>query len=143
MRIVTSAAAGRPTFYDRNPAPKSNLYSAGAVVPHGSTTRWSYTVPAGKKAWVDALFLAVDRAAAAAPAGTIAANINYVPNGGATAVLGQALLINNTVGAMDKLSVTQFGYLGAGDVISATTVDTSTGGSADLTAGAKYTEYDA
>lgn len=143
MRLSNTQAVSRPAFFDRNPGPKTSMYSAGGVAPHASTTRWSYTVPVGRKAWVDSMWIQVDRAAAGTTAGVVAANLNYVPNGGTVGVFGQGWLFNNAVGAVNQVVAEQFGYLGAGDVLSSTTSDGSTGGSIDYTIAAKYTEYDA
>lgn len=143
MRITNSQTAARPQFYDRNAVPASAMYSAGGVAPHGTTTRWTYTVPAGKKAWVDAVCAELYRDVAAAAAAIAAVNINYQANGGGGSVLCQAAQSTNALVQVSEFVFTQFGYMGPGDIVYATTLDTSTGGSNAYTASIKRTEYDA
>lgn len=133
----------RPVYYDRNPLATQQSYEAGAVAPHVQTTRTTYTVPTGKKAYGEYIILFLFRSAAAAPVGIANAQASYTPSGGGAANVGIIISNSNTVGATDRLVVTSFGLLAAGDVVTTSTTDSSTGGTVDYKTIQKYTQFDA
>ena len=52
MRIV-NPFSGRPADYDRNPSTATGANTSQvAIAPHAFVTRWTYTVPAGRKSRV-------------------------------------------------------------------------------------------
>jgi hypothetical protein len=143
MRTYNSQQIARPEWWDRNPITNSIQYVATGVAPHGATQRASYTVPAGKKAYVDMVLLTVRRDLAAGAAALAAAYATYTPSGGTETRLFQQGDFQNTVNAGQQATITQFGFLGVGDAVKLYTLDASTGGTYTYLIGAKITEYDA
>jgi hypothetical protein len=66
----TEQASDRAAYYDRNPINRTQYYTAAALAPHGVTQRWAYTVPAGKKAFIDVVRASNHRVSAGAPGAT-------------------------------------------------------------------------
>jgi len=112
------------------------------VAPHGITVRWEYTVPAGRKAFVESLQVRIMRTAAATTLGKAHAIIVLIPSGQAGAYQFVCSLLNNTVGASESLSVGQALVLNPGDTLRAATLDGSTGGTCDYFLSCKITEFD-
>jgi hypothetical protein len=134
---------GRPAWYDRNPTHKLLSWGQLNVAPHGETVRWTYTVPAGKKAFVESVFAYLRRSAAATTVGRAAVVIWITPSGGSAAILIDVEILTNNVGDSDRQGVGQSLILLPGDTIEARTVDISTGGTVNYSAAAKITEFDA
>jgi len=84
MTISGSSIAGgaRPAYYDRDPVMVNQESSLAALAPHGSTTRFTYTVPSGKKAYMEVSYADVTVITAAAPAGSKSVRLTYTPDGG-------------------------------------------------------------
>lgn len=137
-----NAANPRQAWYDRNPTPKAVSYNAN-IVPAATTQRWTYTVPANRKSYVEFGLIAAERSAAAAPVGTIEAFVQYTPNGGATSTIAYLRQDTNTVGIPYFIPIGQAMLLFAGDNLAAFTDDTSTGGSVSFQLAIKVTEFDA
>jgi len=133
----------RPEWYDRNPAPAAQFYSGSGVAPHSATVRWTYTVPAGKKAMVEFIECAVWRRTAATTAGSSRGFIQYTPQGGSTVVLLRAEVNTLTLGDKDCVTTGQALVLKAGDALEAITEDLATGGNCDYILNVKITEFDA
>lgn len=142
MRFYT-ASPSRPAYYDRNPAVQFAAYSASAVAPHTATVRATYTVPTGKKAYLESLLCRARRNAAASAVGQQIAYAQYTPSGGAASIFIMAELFNNTVGATAFVNQGQSGLMAAGDIIDLVTVDNSTTGSGDYNLAARIVQYDA
>lgn len=123
---------------DRNPATVVRSYAAGGVGPHAETNRWTYTVPAGRRAAVTFLEADVFRDSAATTLGVITVSVYYN-----TELVLRSIVWNNTVGARDFKLMTGLMVLNPGDTIRATTSDTSTGGSANYRISAMIVEFDA
>lgn len=130
-------------WYDRNPVHIARNYAASGVAPHGSTQRWTYTVPAGKKAFIEHTVLHAFRNTAAAPVGEVNLAIVVTPAAAAAVEYTIRRFFNNTVGAEIQSEASQGGILLAGDAIEARTSDASTGGSMAYNINAKMTEFDA
>jgi len=64
-------------WYDRNPIALLEHYGGSGVGPHGGTTRWIYTVPKNKKAYVESTLVEIVRRTVAAPIGTYGCYIRY------------------------------------------------------------------
>jgi hypothetical protein len=118
-------------------------FGALATAPHADTQRWTYTVPAGKKALVEAAQLLTLRDAAATTLGRAEASILITPSGGALNRMLRTLHLINTVGERVDIFIGEAGSLLAADQIQATTEDSSTGGTMGYFATAKIMEYDA
>lgn len=142
MRITSSQAASRPIYTDRNPIVRTQNYTA-TLAPHAFTQRWSYTVPAGKKAFCDFVRLYRRRTGVATTASDDGAEIDYTPSGGAAMAIIYNVNTDNTNMLVRTEGYSQFGFLGPGDNLQANTSDASTGGSVQFTIGAKIVEYDA
>jgi hypothetical protein len=134
---------GRPAWYDRNAITRINGWQSNNTAPHSRTSRFSFTVPAGKKAFVEYASIYARRSTAASTAGLVQATIEITPSGGGIAVIAEAQLLTNNVGDADRMDVGQGITLNAGDKIEGYTVDASTGGAVNLLVACKITEFDA
>lgn len=142
MRITSSQFASRPDYFDRNPIIRWQQYVAAGIAPHGGTVRWTYTVPAGKKAYLENGFMQTRRDSVAAPAGQALASIRYTPNGGTIARFAATDVSTNAVGDKDAVVLGPLALLMVGDVVDSLTQDGSTGGVMTHIATAKITEFD-
>ena len=126
-----------------SPTKVTQLYSAAGVAPHAATTRWTYTVPANKRAILDIISVFLLRDAAPATAGEALVYVNFTPSGGSTTAF---LLVGNitaVVGTPQYQSAAAGWMLGAGDAIGGLTADGSTGGTYRLMVTLSATEFDA
>jgi len=128
----------RPDPWDRNPRDANKNFGGTGIAPHGTTARWTYTVPVNKKALVSSLFIKVKRRAAAGPASYPAITINLDGN----LYLGVGIF-ENTVSAKEEASMYGQLYMTAGQVIEMNTSDGSTGGTVDYEGYSVITEFDA
>lgn len=119
----------------------ANSYTAGAVGPHANTSRFTYTVPAGRIARVQLLYALSLRDAAPGAAGQGFARFTFAPAGGGATLLMGALVQSITVGDQQSLAWGNDLWLFAGDVIDALTSDNSVGGSHFYNLGFKATEF--
>jgi hypothetical protein len=134
---------GRPAWYDRNPSSKAQYFETGGISPHALTERWSYTVPAGKKAMVELLQVKVERRTAATTPGQAQAYVFITPYGGSTRYMLNAVIWTNGAGDKDVQTITGTLALYQGDVISGQTQDTSNGGTCYYFLSYKISEFDA
>ena len=135
--------ASRPEYYDRNPTTIALSYNAAGVAPHANTTRVTYTVPSLRKAFVEMVYVTGIRDSAAGAASYMQVRSTITPSGGANQVILDGIAINNTVGNGSQCGPGAIGALLAGDLVSTTTLDASTGGSYIYSEGLKAIEYDA
>lgn len=143
MRKGMAQGIARPTYYDRNPVAKAFTYDAAAVAPHAQTTRWTYTVPAGKKAQLQTSTFMLERDAAAAPAGYTRSQIVYTPSGGGNFAIYVVEFVNAGVDANRSSNIGLGMTLLAGDQLISQTQDGSTGGSVAYVVGSTLQEFDA
>lgn len=113
----------RLEWYDRNPQLTRLAYNVGAVAPHAATTRATYTVPSGKKAIVTTVSLQVLRESAAAPVG-----LSGCLFGQAGGTSGTAYMLKNNVGDSQTLYLGTTALVAAGEDVTISSVDLSTGG---------------
>jgi len=132
----------RLEWYDRNPITRSLQYSA-TVAPHSGTLRASYTVPTGKKAFLEALLVYIRRVTAATTAGLISDSVFYTPSGGSGTYLLASELVDNTVNASKIVSHGLSSAVVSGDVLEVWTSDGSTGGTVGHVLTVKITEFSA
>lgn len=128
----------RLTWYDRNGIDATIAYSGGAVAPHVVTLRATYTVPTGKKAFLGACCININRDAIATTLGLVFAYLSFAGS--------QSLYVsheNNTVGHAERGSVNVNGVLLAGQTAQLSTGDGSTGGTMDLMISLVVMEFDA
>lgn len=128
----------RAEWYDRNPSDQSVGYLAVAVAPHTTTTRATYTVPTGRKAFITALHAEVYRRDAPTTAGKVYAQVFW-----SGVVMLKASHLNATVGSVERSSVGVDNALMAGDTVFIETCDLSTGGTMDYQVGVAIVEFDA
>lgn len=135
----------RPAYYDRNANPQVSQYAASGIGPHGITTRWIYTVPAKRAAYIESVLCSMMRDVAPTAAAFAFVSCNYNPLGvlanGQSVALAEE--ISSAVGTQKAGQFTGAGFLQATDSVTGITGDTSTGGSYRYHAVMKVTEYDA
>ena len=140
---VSSYAVARPAAFDRNPVQTVKSYASFSLAPAALTSRWSYTVPAGKRAVMTSGNIFVQRNTVATSVGQNQYEIYVAPVGvGATAFM-QFYDSDNTLNRSLTLVISQGPLLNATDVVAAQTRDTSTGGSNNVSISATFTEFDA
>ena len=139
---VSSYAVARPQYYDRNATTKNLAYGAAAIAPHLNTTRFTYTVPSGRKCFVESLSVSSYRDSAATVAGQQLLNI-VVYDGVTYCNLISLYYATTTVGAVQTQILGNNATVYAGHVILGATWDLGTGGTQDLRLSAKGSEYDA
>ena len=135
-------ALGRKAWYDRNPV---GIVLGGTLwnkAPHAATVWWTYTVPPGKKAFLELLVAKVIRQTAAGPAGVANARILIHITGVPTPDILNAVIFTNNVGDKDSAELGQSLTLNAGEWIKGETADTSTGGTCAYLLTLKATEFD-
>ena len=140
---VSSFAVARPVYYDRNSSTFGKSYEASAIAPHATTTRWSYTVPAGKAAYVEACGGMMWRDGIATVASLAQTVFNTVTSDTVTATVLQNRTYTNTGNDPVMFSLSQLAFLKAADVFGVNTFDGSTGGSFQYGMYAKFTQFDA
>lgn len=142
MKLTTGTSSGRAAYYDRNPLDVVNQYIA-AIAPASLTVRWTYTVPAARKAYVESAFNLCIRETVATTAGDAWSEVTVTPNGGANTFLGAAVFNGNVVGNQGQSSLGSVGLLQAGDALIGKTLDNSSGGTVQFAVASKATEFDA
>lgn len=140
---VSSLGVARPTYWDRNAVPTVADGNSGAVGPHGDTTRWSVTVAAGKKVFIDAAICETLRYTVAAPIGVYYCVLRYTPSGGSASSILSMNSLNNTVGGVERIALGGSIFCIAGDQFFALDADTSTGGTVNFAVKAHYVTFDA
>lgn len=133
----------RLLYYDRTAVTHALNSNLNGLAPHALTIRWTYTVPAGRVAYVESAQVTAWRETAAAPLGTVGAVVRCTPVAGVLCNIVGAWLFDNTVGARQAEALGSMGYLSAGDVIDGITFDQGVGGTASYRVDAKYTEAQA
>lgn len=120
----------RALWYDRNPIARLSTYGASGVAPHALTTRWTYTVPTGKKYYCQFSTVAVLRVTAATVAALARAAIEYDLGGAGSTVgsLNVADTFSNAVDGGREFTAGSSGVFVAGDIVRGQTVDNSTDG---------------
>ena len=124
-------------WYDRNPTSISKTFTNTGVAPHVITSRWTYTVPAGRKCQIEFVQIELVRKTVAAPVNTA---FGYVTIAGASFL--RAVMESNTIGERSNTVAGVGVILEAGDVIAGLTFDSSTGGTITYTLTLKGTEFD-
>ena len=134
-----------PSWFDRNPKSIAE-YSWYEVAPHAYTSRFEYTVPSGRMAFVETLEADVVRSEAATTAGYATAKFGFTPNGSAIEkdiVNAWIEAIHNTIGDENRKTLAGMMLMCEGDKINAITGDLGTGGKVMYLITMKITEFDA
>lgn len=125
------------------PSKVNPFYNVAAVAPHAVTTRWTYTVPAGRFCVLESAYAWALRDAAAAPAGLVIALVQYTPSGGVSNRVVTAAFLNAAVDTNRQMNWGSELRMKAGDKLEGVTLDLSTGGTVFYSLSAIGTEYDA
>lgn len=128
----------RLDWYDRDPSSTDIGYTGVDVAPHSSTQRASYTVPTGKKAWVQSLSAWIKRTAVATTLGYAKVTF-YCPTGVAQRTLHNDNTDESEVAGFETMAT----LIMAGEVCAIYTSDSSTGGTVSYIAGMRITEFSA
>lgn len=137
------SANPRQSWHDRAPSQKIQKYIANALAPHSATERWSYTVPAGKKAYVEWMQIAVTTVVVATSGRDVVDNITLTPDGGSAIDVAYLAYFKNGVGDNQQIAVGSSMILLPGDEFASISRDSSTGGTITHVLIAKITEFDA
>lgn len=130
-------------WYDRNPITGGNSFATGAIAPHGSTTRSSYTVPANRNAMYEYGTAWIARITAAGVPLLYEAFIFQTLSGGSNAICPDCRSLSNVVLNEVLVNATPQAVLLAGQSLNTGDLDLSAGGTCSFFAAFKYTEYDA
>ena len=133
----------RPFWYDRYPSSPVESYIKFNVAPHGLTSRWTYTVPPGRRAFIEILAVKVLRQTVADTVGIARADILIHITGVPTPRILSAFICTNVAGDTDRGEVGHSVILNAGEWIKGETSDSSIGGTCAYLLTLKVTEFDA
>ena len=133
---------GYQDFFDREGDPRSFSYYNTGVNPHVLTVRFTYTVPAGKAAFVMSRAASIARTdPASSPFAAAAYHRSNLSAGG----LKEVLLVpmrSNTIGDTVVIAQGRCGPIAAGDVLEGVTVDGSVAGAIGYSLGLEVMEFD-
>lgn len=140
MRI-SSYAVARPAYYDRNAVGGRQRYVA-TVAPHAQTTRWTVTIAAGKKCFVEQAAVRIGTTTLPTVGGLVGCGIDTY-DGTTYTTTAYSQFTSNTTTLQYGLNVCPtIPTVYAGESITAYTVDNSTGGTVQYIADTKYTIFD-
>lgn len=132
-----------PSYFDRDPISKTNTFNSAAVAPHGATTRWTYTVPANRLAFVESASVLLMRDGAPGVAAIASAVVAYTPSGGSAVHIARTAEISATVGEPRQSPPATLALLLPGDALSGITSDVSTTGTYTYVVSHKTVEFGA
>ena len=136
---VSSFAVARPNYYDRSATSLIKSFS-GTVAPHGATTRWTTTISAGLKAFIETTHGYVDRQTVAAP-GLNVILWARITSGADTSNILFCRSDQSAVGPLLDRSIAGGITLYAGEVFEGLTIDSSTGGTCNFALSSKLTTF--
>lgn len=128
--------------YNRKPTTQQGR-RVTTVAPHGDTSWFSYTVPAGRKFLLLVARVQLYRSTAGAPNAFAQAYIGLTPSGGLQTNIVNAVLNTNTITAQDRETAPAGIIMSAGDALTLNTNDSSTGGSISYDCHILGIEFDA
>jgi hypothetical protein len=133
----------RPAWHDRNPIQQLLWYNVNGTAPHSATQRWTYTVPTGKKAMLEALDGLICIVTAATTASRRKIYVRLTKSGGGSADIMNLQILTNSVGDVQTKTLGTSLLMLQGDSLTGYTADESTDGTVDYRLMAKLTEFDA
>jgi hypothetical protein len=142
MRFGVTTPA-RLAYTDRAASERGAALQFLAIAPHGATTRYSFTVSAGRRYIFEYGSLYVRRDTVAAPAAAAQAAITFTATNGQVWTAPIAFFLDNVVGVVSRDASGMQLFLKEGATIVGSDSDTSTGGTMSFIYGLKGTEYDA
>lgn len=135
-----------PNYYDRNPLSIEKSWgSGGFIAPAGPTTRWNYTVPSGRRAFLEALDVSQEIGTPATTRDQTLTTIGVGPDAitaFGTPIISAQWFGVNVQGAIQTKTIGTSIELQEGDVLVALTSNLSIGGTVAHSAFAKITEFD-
>ena len=141
MRL-SSLAAARPAYYDRNATSTSGSYGA-TVTQHASTTRYTVTVAAGTKLLIEAAETFILTVTAAATPLRLASRVSVTSGGNTQSLcatdITQSASVTAPTYSIQSLAVTAY----VGDTVTGTTFMDSVTGSAYMATSFRGTTYSA
>ncbi len=140
---VTSFSVARPAYWDRNAVETSNSYIPADLAPHLETTRFSYTVAANRKTFLDTAFVQIVRTSAYSSVGEARVMLYVLPSGGSLTCIMRQSIITTAVYTYQQFTLGGSVLMTAGSVLTAATSDGSTGGLVSYQAHAHYIAFDA
>lgn len=132
----------RTEWYDRNPLSRALEYAAAGIGPHAETVRFTYTVPANRKFYLEVSSAIVIRDGVAAAPAWLQATISIILLGLSPNV-ATGRFINGAVGANSMSLLGASAIVLAGESIRGSTQDTSGDGTVRYALDFKGTEFDA
>lgn len=139
-QVYQTTQIARPTYWDRNPTARaqstSNVYS-----PSGTLTLLSYSPPAGKAAYVESVYLGIERGSAPAASGDVQCSASVAMASGGSGLILRATFNTGSSGAVSIAQNSDIGFIAFGDTISITLFDGSTGGTVTAQVCIKLTEF--
>lgn len=122
---------------------RSNQFVGFGTAPHASTTRFTYTVPAGKVAVVESMTIMCVRDGTTATPARAQGQVVYAPNGGTAVSYGIKQVWTGAIGDGQNGSPDHPPKLTmqAGDALNALTLDLSTGGTMTFLINCTIREY--
>lgn len=127
-------------FYGRSPLIVPEVSQQYAIAPHMPTTRWTYTVPAGRNAIVTSLALWAYRNTVAGTLGSASVNV-YVTSGGAPQLMFFLPIMQNVIGSGGGIFLGNCLTLLAGHTIQMDDSDASVTGTCSFYALAQIVEF--
>lgn len=114
---------------DRNPDNRKLEFGSLWSGPHEATQRLSYTVPSGKKAIIQSVYLYLEIQSAATTPGRRYNNFSLIIDGSSVSTLTAWIQSTiNVVGSVEFENITPMFILYPGDGLDITTADNGTGG---------------
>ena len=135
-----SLASARPQYYDRAPLTRSSQYS-GPLAPHAFTSRFTVTISAGYKAYIENAYGLVISYTAATAASDCYSGIGTVTDDAASNYVANAQIYGITTGLNSINSSASVALLNAGNQIIGFTANLNTGGTVLHTLSVKYTLF--
>jgi hypothetical protein len=140
---VEQTAFSRLAPYDRNAQVIMLQYASGPQSPHTETERLVYTVPAGKKAFLDVIYMEVYRRDIPTKNGMAVMYLYFSPNGVDWFRLMGAKVQSSLKNDTSFVRVTNAAMLYPGNKLKVTTADDSEGGNCVFIINLKLTLFDA
>lgn len=139
MQLFQGTQIAKPTYYDRQPAAfaqaVSNQYS-----PSGTLTLISYTPAIGRAAYIENVYLGLERNGVAAAASDVQLSISVATANGSGLAL-RAMIQSNVGGAYDIREGNSLGFISHSDTVSVSIFDGSSGGTTVAQACIKGAEF--
>lgn len=137
-----SDVGSRPAHYDRNPRVVTMGHQGAGIAPHTTTIRTTYTVPAGKKTFIESASAFLVRDVVAGTPGRSRAYMDVTPSGGSGVIVAYAAIHQGTLGDASRSASSPLGTMFPGDVLRILSTDAAVGGSCEYASHAMLVEFD-